>query len=266
MAYLDVNGARLFYRETGAGPVLLLIHGAGPDSRGWGPTFDDLAVDHRVIAYDRRGFGSSGEEPLTDWHGHAEDALALLRSLNALPATVVGWSGGGLVALDLAVNHPDAVTGIVLAETALYGRSKFSLSLVSAYVRSRVRRARGQDRKAAEAFLRWVMTERGGGSTWDRPDYPEERRQVLLGNARGTLNDIDSGDGSHLSREQIRSLRCPVTLVNGEQSLPWFAKTTAGIAELLPHAQLRTIEGSNHALTFHKPLEFAQVIREATPS
>jgi pimeloyl-ACP methyl ester carboxylesterase len=263
MGYAEVNGARLFYREAGEGPVLLLIHGAGPDSRGWGPTFDDLAVDHRVIAYDRRGFGESVDQPLTDWHGHAEDAAELLRLLNAAPATVVGWSGGGLVALDLVITHPDLVDRLVLAETALYGRRKATPSLALTYLRARVHRARGRDRQASETFLRWVMGERGGGSTWDRPEYPEERRQILLGNARGTLNDLDSGDGSHLSPEQIRAIRCPVTLVQGDLSQPWFAKTLAGIAKLLPAAQTRVIEGANHALTIHKPLEFAQAIREA---
>jgi pimeloyl-ACP methyl ester carboxylesterase len=264
MASADINGARIFYREAGEGPVVLLIHGSGPDSRAWGQTFDDLAVDHRVIAYDRRGYGESLDQPLTDWHGHGEDAAELLRVLEAAPASVVGWSGGATVALDLAVNHPELVKSLVLAESSLYGKRKPTVSLAVTFVRARLQRARGNERAASESFLRWVMGERGGDSTWDRPEYPEERRQSLLGNARGTWNDIDSGDGSHLSREQIRSIRSPVTLVRGDLSQPWFARCHAGIAELLPAATSRVIKGTNHALTFHKPLEFAQVIREAT--
>lgn len=264
MSHVDVNGARLFYREAGSGPALLLIHGSGPDSRGWGQTFDDLAVDHRVIAYDRRGYGESVDQPLTDWHGHGEDAAELLRVLDGAPATVVGWSGGGLVALDLVVNHPDLVTALVLAETSLYGKRKPTLSLARTFVRARLQRSRGNDRAASETFLRWVMGERGAGSTWDRPEYPEDRRQALLGNARGTWNDIDSGDGSHLTTEQVRAISCPVTLVRGDLSQQWFVKCLQGIADLLPAAEVRVIEGSNHAFTFHKPLEFARVIRESS--
>jgi pimeloyl-ACP methyl ester carboxylesterase len=166
--------------------------------------------------------------------------------------------------LDLTVHHPEDVKALVLAETALYGKRKPTLSLVTTFVRSRIQRARGNDRAASETFLRWVMGERGGGSTWDRPEYPDDRRQALLGNARGTWNDIDAGDGSHLSREQIGAIACPVTLVRGDLSQAWFVRTLEGIGELLPSARLEVINGTNHALTFHRPLEFAQVIRAAT--
>lgn len=151
----------------------------------------------------------------------------------------------------------------MLAETALYGKRKPTLSLATTFVRSRIQRARGNDRAASDTFLRWVMGERGAGSTWDRPEYPEDRREALLGNARGTWNDIDSGDGSHLSPEQVRAIGCPITLIRGDLSQPWFVRTLEGLAELLPSASVRVIEGTNHAFTFHKPLEFAQVIREA---
>jgi pimeloyl-ACP methyl ester carboxylesterase len=60
---VSVAGGELFYRAAGEGPPLLLIHGVGPDSRGWSPTFEKLAEDHRVVAYDRRGYGSSSPSP-----------------------------------------------------------------------------------------------------------------------------------------------------------------------------------------------------------
>lgn len=203
----------MFLREAGDGPALLLIHGAGPDSRGWGATFDDLAADHRVIAFDRRGFGNSLDQPLVDWHGHAEDAAVLLRELSAVPAVVVGWSGGGIVALDLAVNHSDVVSGLVLAETALRGKRKITPSLAMAFVRARIQRGLGRDRQATETWLRWALGESTGESTWDRNDYPQERREGPLGNSRGIWNDIGSGDGSHLPTARLRTIACPVTCI-----------------------------------------------------
>ena len=263
MAHLSVNGARLFVREAGAGPPLLLIHGAGPDSRGWGDTFEDLARDHRVIAFDRRGFGESVDQPLTDWHGHAEDAAAILQELGAAPAVVVGWSGGGLVGLDLAVHHPEAVSGLVLAETALRGKRRVTPSLAVAFLRAHLGRFLGRERQAARTWGRWATGEAGGGSTWDRDDYPEERREAFIANSRGIWRDLASGDGSHLLPEALRTIACPVTCVRGDMSQSWFVKTTEAMPELLPHAEVKVIPGANHALTFHRPAEFAQAIREA---
>ena len=261
MATRSVNGASLFVRDAGHGPPILLIHGAGPDSRGWGQTFDNLATDHRVIAFDRRGCGESVDQPLVKWHDHAEDAATLLRELEAQPAVVVGWSGGGIVALDLAVNHPDLVSALVLYETALRGRRRLTPSLAFTFLRAQLERAIGRERKATETFLRWAISESTGGSTWDREEYAQERREAFLGNARGIWNDLGSGDGSDLTDESLGAIACPVTCLRGDLSQSWFAKTTEEIPRLIPHAQLRVIEGANHAVTFHRPAEFAQAIR-----
>jgi pimeloyl-ACP methyl ester carboxylesterase len=260
MADALINGANLFFREAGDGPPLLLIHGAGPDSRGWGESFEDLGADHRVIAFDRRGFGQSVDQPLVDWHGHAEDAAALLRERSAAPAVVVGWSGGGLVALDLAINHPDLVSALVLVETALRAKRKITPSLAVAFVRARLQHSLGRERRATETFLRWAMGESTGGSTWDRDDYPQERREALLGNSVGVWNDLGSGDGSDLPVERIA---CPVTCIRGDLSQRWFITTTEATPKLIPQVHVKVIPGTNHAITFHRPKEFAQAIREA---
>src|SRR5688572_28607903 len=116
MPNLHLDGVDLFHREAGplTGPPVLLIHGMGVDADTWGPVFDDLAQDHRVIAYDRRGHSRSTGEPVADWSRHGDDAAALLRALDVERATVVGWSAGGLFALDLGLRHAEHVGSIVL--------------------------------------------------------------------------------------------------------------------------------------------------------
>lgn len=120
MATVDVNGASLYYEERGKGSPLLLVHGTGAYSDLWSPVLNGLAHFHRVIAYDRRGFARSSAAPPGRLKDHARDAAELLEALGAAPATVVGWSGGGVVALDLAVSHPDHVASLVLAEPAVH--------------------------------------------------------------------------------------------------------------------------------------------------
>src|SRR5690349_15358034 len=116
MSYFATPGGQLYYTVQGAGAPMLLIHGTGMNSDFWGPALLELAKQHCVLAYDRRGYSRSFAAPRRDYHTDAEDAAALLQGLGRAPATVVGWSAGGIVALDLAIHHPDLVNGLVLYE------------------------------------------------------------------------------------------------------------------------------------------------------
>ncbi|MGI8430221.1 MAG: alpha/beta fold hydrolase [Solirubrobacteraceae bacterium] len=114
----------LFLRDTGGdGPVVMLLHGwmASADMN-WHGSFSDLAhAGYRVLAIDHRGHGRGLRqlEPfrLTDC---AADAAAALRVLRTGPATVVGYSMGGAIALLVARDHPDVVSGLVLSGTTAH--------------------------------------------------------------------------------------------------------------------------------------------------
>src|SRR5205807_5926921 len=119
MGEVEAGGEKLYYREAGSGPPLLLIHGTGGHADAFDKIVTPLAERYRVIAYDRRGHSRSAAmmHPSKDYfRHHADDAAALLRKLKAAPAAVLGWSGGGVVALTLAVRHPDVVSRLVLYE------------------------------------------------------------------------------------------------------------------------------------------------------
>src|SRR5438309_10733744 len=120
MATVEVSGAVLYYEERGSGPPLLLVHGTGGYADLWSPVLDGLARAYRVIAYDRRGFARSSSASGAGLADQARDAAALLDALGASPATVVGWSGGGVIALGLAASFPDRVASLVLAEPAVH--------------------------------------------------------------------------------------------------------------------------------------------------
>jgi pimeloyl-ACP methyl ester carboxylesterase len=119
-----VRGVTLHVERRGRGAPLLLVHGGGEDAAMLASQADALAAaGYEVVTYDRRGTGRSGRE---DWPGqgatqHADDAAALLQSLGLAPATVVGVSSGGVIALELAARHPDAVGRVVAWEPPAAG-------------------------------------------------------------------------------------------------------------------------------------------------
>ena len=114
----------LEYRTTGTGRPLLLVHGAAEDVGMLAPQAAAFAArGRRVIWYDRRGTGSGSRAGWPDGGvaGHADDAADLLRALDAAPATVLGFSSGGVVAMALAARHPDVVTEVIAWEPAALG-------------------------------------------------------------------------------------------------------------------------------------------------
>src|ERR1700736_980314 len=112
-----------FLRDTGGdGPVVMLLHGwmASADLN-WSRAYGDLIrAGYRVLAIDHRGHGR-GLRALTPFRlaDCAADAAAVLRELDAAPATVVGYSMGGAIAQLVARDHPDVVSGLILSGTAM---------------------------------------------------------------------------------------------------------------------------------------------------
>jgi 3-oxoadipate enol-lactonase len=113
MPDLDLPGASLYYETDGhvSSPALLLIHAGIATLRMWDNIVPALAADHFVIRYDARGYGetTAAHEKFSD----RADALDLLDHLGIARATVIGCSRGGRIAIDLAVEHPDRVAGLV---------------------------------------------------------------------------------------------------------------------------------------------------------
>lgn len=123
--FIEVDGVRLHYVEAGVGTPVVLLHGNGTraeDFRGSG-VFDRLAADHRVVAFDRPGYGFS-ERPrgMRLWTPRRQADL-LVRACDRLGIerpVVVGHSWGTLVALALGLNHPQRVRGLVLLSGYYY--------------------------------------------------------------------------------------------------------------------------------------------------
>jgi 3-oxoadipate enol-lactonase len=105
--YVEVNNARFWVEEAGDGPAVVFFHFGLGDWRVFEPQLRALADTFRCIAYDRRFVGRTEAPPAR--YSDVDDAVALLDALGVERAALVGLSGGGKLALDVAFAHPERV-------------------------------------------------------------------------------------------------------------------------------------------------------------
>lgn len=112
--YIKGEGAALYYRARGTGRPLILLHGNGEDQGIFEPHVKRLQNRYRVVTVDTRGHGRS-EAGTQYWNFPllARDVVALMDSLSLEKAVIIGFSDGGNTAIQLAVDAPNRVAGII---------------------------------------------------------------------------------------------------------------------------------------------------------
>lgn len=120
-ASVHTEGADIVYDHEGAGPLLLLIAGAGGEAHRYEGLSSLLKDDYTVVRYDRRCCTrSTGDkmQPISIAQ-QARDAVAIITHLGADQAYIFGSSGGGTIACEIAASQRHAVTGMVVHEPAI---------------------------------------------------------------------------------------------------------------------------------------------------
>lgn len=253
------GGARLAYRERGSGAPVLMIHGSGTYSETFGPLLERLPPGVRAIAYDRRGFGASAGPPARHLEAHVDDAVHLIETLGAAPATIVGSSAGGVLALQLAARRPDLVSGLVLIEPAyqlaLLPSPATTLAVGRVMVRWLVRRdADG----AALRFYRWATTHSSAGNQFDA--YPEEWRRTALGHSGAALRDVLQTAVPRPSRSALRKITVPTAVVIGDAGVPVFQRSARRALAAIPGAHAVPAPGAAHLVYTDAPEVCAKAI------
>jgi pimeloyl-ACP methyl ester carboxylesterase len=256
-----MNQPELRYTERGEGEPVLLIPGTGFVVAAWGGFGESLAARRRVVAYERRGFSDASPDPAESIRVHADDARSILERAQAVPADVVGWSGGGLVALALAIEHPTTCRSLLLIEPSVHGLRGVTASAFAMTVRARaLRMARGQ-RAATDLAYRWTFAYRGlGRSAWD--EMPTAWREGVLSHAPAVAAEqTEETSLSYPPRSALAELGLPVTIVVGERSQPFFHRIARQLLRLLPDARLHSVPEASHAVHIDGPDDVVALLK-----
>ncbi len=266
--HVEVDGRTVEYLVTGTGPVLVLLHGDGETARDWQRVMPRLAAaGHRVVAPSLPGHGGStsadsyAQEDLAAWLASVLDALELDR------VTVIGNSIGALMALHLALTHPDRVQRLVLVDCAGLGRlvnpvlaaetvpglgeAAVAMSLMpgGTPLRAAVRSVNlfGQPWRAP---ARWWLDQLRWGSSPALLHASVECKRAILGAA----------GQHHLISERLGEVRVPTLVLWGmlDKVVPFTHGRAA--AQRLPDGRFQLLPGCGHMPHVECPRAFAAAV------
>ena len=251
----------LWHAQQGSGPDLILLHGWGMHAGIWGDLPAQLAAHFRVTTLDLPGHGRSREAFTGSTLAAFTDAVA---QVCAAPAVWLGWSLGGLIALDAARRYPDKVTKLVLVGAT----PKFvqgpdwphavPAEVFSGFASSLVRDYRG-------TLLRFLSLQVGAN----------EVTRLILKNLRTQIFQHGEPQPAALTaglsilqlsdlRSSLAEIETPTLIVHGSHDR--LAPPAAGeyLAAQLARARLWRIDGAGHAPFLSHAAAFAEsVCREA---
>ena len=270
--FVEVDGVRLHYLEQGTGTPVVLLHGNVVTAEDWilSGVLDQLAArGHRVIAFDRPGYGYSDRPRHTAWTATAQANLirrALARLGVERDAVVVGHSWGTLAALALALADPAAVRGLVL---------------VSGYYHPTVRADALLVAPAAVPILGDVLRHTisplfGAASLplllkgmFAPLPVPERFQQGFeRGMAVRPLQiRAEAEDGAGMAREaaamrdRYGELRLPMVIMAGsDDQVVDVGRQAIRLHEQIPHSELELVPGAGHMVHHAVPQQVADAV------
>jgi len=227
------DGVRLYHELHGSpdAPPLILLEGMGGDIPGWRRNIPVLAQELRVIAYDFRGNGNSDEPsgPVT-MATFVEDTLAVLDALGVERAHVYGQSFGGMVGQELALATPERARTLILGCT--HAGPRHALRAETSKV------PKGEPWRSMyapgfpDANPEHVAEDLRIGAA--QPRHPEGGRRQWE-----AMQAFDSYD-------RLPTLRVPTLVIHGTEDQAVSVENAGLLAERIPGAELRLIEGAGH--------------------
>ncbi len=250
--FVPVGGTELFVREAGSGPPILFVHGMCGDADVWADQVSRLSDRYRCVAYDRRGHTRSPfGEGVRTVEAHADDAAALIRSLDLAPVLLVGSSGGARIGLDVARRYPGLLRGAVLSEPALIALADDGGADFVAHVGPALRSA-ATPQDAVDAFFMVVDP-----SLWS--SLPEDRKETYRANHVELFGDLEMPAYAP-SDEDLRTVTVPLRLLVGSRSEPIFGQIARRVANAVPGTDLVVLEGASHATYASAPAAFTDAV------
>jgi pimeloyl-ACP methyl ester carboxylesterase len=233
-AYLRIRNSRVYYKTSGAGEPLLLLHGGLGTVEDFTSQTPELAKHFKVVAFERPGHGHTADnaEPFS-FTTMAAYTVDFIEALKLGPTNLVGWSDGAIIALLVAISRPDLVKRLV-SVGGLFNANSQSPEDMN-WIRSLTHES---FRKSGSPMVK----------RYDEvsPDGPAHFPVVLEKTKRLWLNE------PNITVEELRKISAPTLVIAGDrESIP--TEHTLELFRSIKGVQLCIIPGTTHFLLSEKP-------------
>lgn len=252
MHFVAAPGAELGVDISGRGDVIVFLHAGVGDRRMWNAQKQAFAATHRVIAYDRRGFGETTHiEQSHDW---LEDLQRVLDTAQCERAVLVGCSQGGRIALNYALAEPTRVSGLMLIAAAVSGAPSPDFPPEVQTLLDAI--------EAAEAAGDLERVNELEAQAW--LDGPQSEAGRVRGEARALFLDMNgialraASAGQVVDRfehayARITEISTPALIVTGGRDFPHIQQRDRYLAETMPRATLAELPDAAHLPSLEQP-------------
>jgi pimeloyl-ACP methyl ester carboxylesterase len=248
---ISTDGTPIGYERSGAGPALVMMHGAGTNHQAWGPVLQLLAEHFTVYAMDQRGRGESG--PYTD-ACKPEQAFADIASvIDAVgePVYLLGHSMGARNALHAALLTPN------VRKMALYEPPPFDPIAPAQLQRMRDALARDDRDEVVTIFLveQTRIDPQALAAIRQRPTW-----SLFTSNAANLVTELASFDSYHFDASDFANLRVPTLVLLGGDSPAFMKQEAELINAALPDSRIQVLGGQGHTAFRIIPQQFADIV------
>ena len=242
--WLTSAAMTLAHDVAGEGPAVLLLHSTVVDRRMWDPQVPALvAAGFRAIRCDLNGFG---ESPMpTGLHNDADDVLATLSSLTVDDFAIVGASGGGRVALEIAARRPARVSALLLLCTAMAGFERGPELRAFGEREDALLEAGDLDGAAELNAVQWL------GPEADQKTHAAVR--MMQRHVFDVQWGVDEEPEQRTYEYDLAEVTARTLLVTGAHDLPDFTAIADRLAATLPAAKRLDLSWAGHLPSMERP-------------
>ncbi len=251
------------YAEAGSGPTILFLPGSFGTGTGWKAVLGHLGDHYRTVTTSLLGYGSTPDTRPDGNDTMAQQVDLIDRIIDRIGTSphIVGHSYGGLSALVHALTGRRRPQSLLLVEANPLGLLRAVGDWESyAMFESMTRQYFADFARGDVEAARHVIDFYGGPGTFD--SMPPKVRSYVVATTAVNVRDWSSGMLFEPSRETLRSITIPTTVVRGGSGHPAMRRIAELLHQSIPAADLVTIEGGSHFLPSSHAAEMAAVVRQ----